>query len=107
VNAADLAAVAADLAGTTPPPTGDWFDMATRADLDAAIAAAIPAIAVAVWTQIVSDRSGADLLNSAAINSEAAARGVGDLPTNIWITPITDDTPEGRANALLARAAGG
>ena len=30
-------------------PAGDWFSMATQADLEAAIAAQIPAIAQAVW----------------------------------------------------------
>lgn len=105
VGAADLAAIAATLptgGGTPPPNTGDWFDMATRQDLDDAIAAAIPAIAVAVWQQNVSDRSGADLLNSAAVNAEAANRGVGDLPTNVWTKTVTDES----AADLLARAAG-
>jgi hypothetical protein len=109
VNASQLAKVAASLGGSIPPvpvPPDDWFDMATRQDLDDAIMAAIPAIAVAVWTQNVSDRPANDLLNSAAVNAERAAAGIGDLPVNVWTTAITDDTDQGRANALLARAAG-
>jgi len=35
--------------GQKPPVEKDWFDMATAADLDAAIAKAIPSIAKAVW----------------------------------------------------------
>lgn len=110
VNASTLAKVAASLGGSTPtpvPPPTDWFDMATEDDLNrivaAQIAAAIPAIAVAVWQQNVSDRSGAELLNSAAVNAEASARGVGDLPINVWLQNITDEP----ANVLLARAANG
>lgn len=88
--------------GTGPDKPTDWFDMATQQDLTNAINAAIPAIAVAVWTQMVSDRTGAQLLNAAAINAESAAKGIGDIPTNVWIKGITDET----ANVLLARAAG-
>lgn len=103
VNASTLTKVAASLAGYSPPPTSeDWFDMATRQDLDDAINAAIPAIAVAVWNQNVSDRSGADLLNSAAVNAESANARAGDLPVNVWMQNITDEP----ARDLLARAAG-
>lgn len=62
-SAAAVALVAAKISGgsnigtgpdkppatTTPDDTGDWFDMATAADLDAAIDRAIPKIIKGVW----------------------------------------------------------
>jgi hypothetical protein len=110
-SAAELRRRVAAQMGTTP--TGDWFDMATKDELAAVVWEQInrpeflDAVATTVWIKTISDRKANDLLNSAAVNAEWSVKGIGDLPTNVWITPITDDSPEGRANALLARAAGG
>lgn len=85
----------------------DWFDMATKQDLIEALLdpRVLEAIAVTVWTKTITDRRANDLLNSAALNAEKALRGIGDLPVNVWLQPITDDSPQGRANHLLSVAA--
>lgn len=114
VSAATLAPIAASLAGTTPPPSGDWLDMATQADLEAAVWAQInrpeflDAVATTVWTKAINDKGAANaLLNSAAVNAEWAVAGINNLPVNVWIQPITGDADDQRANALLAKAAAG
>jgi hypothetical protein len=102
--------VTARMAGTTPPSTGDWFDMATQADLEAAVWAQInrpeflEAVATSVWIKVINDRGNAAAhLASASQNAEWSAQGIADVPTNVWLKSITDEA----ANVLLARAANG
>lgn len=92
-----------------PPIEQDWFDMATKAELEevvaAQITAALPAIAVAVWKQNITNTGANDLLNQASSYGPILAQikaAVGDLPTNVWLKTLSDE----RANVLLVRAAG-
>jgi hypothetical protein len=104
--------VAAQMGGTTQPG-GDEFDMASIADLEAAIWAQInrpeflEAVAITVWTKSITDRAANDLLNAAAVNAEWAVAGINALPVNVWIKGITGDGPGQHANELLAQAAAG
>jgi hypothetical protein len=104
--------VAARMSGGSGSP-GEWDEMATKDEIAAVVReqifdpAFLEAVAVNVWTKILSDRNGADLLNSAAKDAKLAADRAGDLPVNVWLQPITDDTETGRANHLLAKAANG
>jgi hypothetical protein len=97
--------VSARMAGTGQ---GDWFDMATQADLAAVVWEQInrpehlASVAITVWQHMVSDRAANDLLNAAGKNAEWASAGISALPTDIWTKTITDET----AAVLLARAAG-
>jgi hypothetical protein len=112
-NAAKVASVAASLGGSTPPPqTGDWFDMATEADLARIVGEQIDArlgsIGIAVWTTPINERGAANaMINQASAMAQAAADGVRDVPTNVWIKSITGDGPGQHANELLAQAAAG
>jgi len=114
VDAGTLANIAASLpsgGGGTPPPQGDWFDMATEDDLRRIVGEEIDkrlnSIAITVWTKGITDDTDAGkanaLLASAAANASWAAAGLTDMPVRVWTQPITDET----ANVLLARAANG
>ena len=109
VDASTLARIAASL--PPPPSQGDWFEMATEADLrrivQEEIAAALPSIGVQVWTTGINEQGAANALLASA---EQAARSARDqcaqMPVAVWTQPITDNTDAGKANALLAKAAG-
>ena len=61
-------------------------------------------IGISVWSTVINERGAANaMINQASAMSQAAADGVRDLPTAVWMKSITDET----ANVLLARAAGG
>jgi hypothetical protein len=102
--------VSARMSGTT---TGDWFDMATKDELAAVVWEQInrpeflETVAITIWTKGLTDDSPAGKANALLAQAAAAAQwsadGVRDLPTNVWLKPITDET----ANVLLARAANG
>jgi hypothetical protein len=90
--------------------TGDWFDMATKDELAAVVWEQInrpeflAAVGVTVWGTQINERGAANaMINSADLNAQWAKQGVDDLPTNVWLKTITDET----ANVLLARAANG
>jgi hypothetical protein len=85
VNATTLAAVAADLGGP-PPPTGDWFDMASKDDLAAVVWEQInrqeflDAVTRTVWAHILNDRGDARAQLAAAYQEAQWARmGVEEL----------------------------
>ena len=92
--------------------TGDWFDMATEDDLRRIVGEEIDKrlddIGVAVWSTTINERGQANaMINQASAMAQAAADGIGDVPVKVWTQTITEDTPEGKANALLAKAANG
>ena len=113
VGASTLAAVAASLGGSTPPPSqGDWFDMASEDDLRRIVGEEIDnrlgSIGIAVWsTSIRGDEHANGMLAAATDDSHSAVSGIVDLPVRVWTQSITDDTDAGRANALLNKAANG
>lgn len=107
-DATTLARVAASLPGGSVPPEQDWFAMASEDDLRRIVGEEIDRrlgdIGVAVWSTNINERGAANgMLNSADLNAQWANEGVKDLPTNVWLKTITDET----ANVLLARAANG
>jgi hypothetical protein len=109
-NSTKLAQVAQSLGGYSPlPSTDDWFDMATKDELAQVVAeqisAAVPAIAVAVWMQNITDTSANNLLavaSSYGPSLEQIRVMVEDQPVRVWTQSVTDEA----ANDLLARAAG-
>lgn len=105
-SSSKVAQVAASLGGSTPPPSQDWFDMATEADLARIVGEQIDArlgtIGVAVWTTGINERGAANaMLNQASAMAQAAADALSHIGITVWTTPITDKA----ANELLALAA--
>lgn len=110
VDASTLARIAAGLP-STPPSTGDWFDMASEDDLRRIVGEEIDrrlgSIGVAVWTTGINEQGKANaLLAQASSAAQSAADQCAAMPTAVWTKGITDNTDAGKANALLAKAAG-
>lgn len=87
-SASKVAEAAKRLGGSTPQPQPpkDWFDMATQADLEAALRNLIPEIATAVWMKGLRDRPARDELLDAADGAEK----IGSLPVDVWMQTLRD-----------------
>jgi len=106
VGANALAEIAAELPALGNG-NGDELDM-TEDDLRRIVGEVIDSrldeIGITVWSTTINENGAANaLLNQAAVNAQWAVQGIADVPTNVWVKTITDET----ANVLLARAANG